>query len=158
MPTLPNVTRSVAVALGRAHHLAVSAPCAAYYPGGSCSSLSELANGSPCTCTQFKSSSFVRLNAIRVFVVDGGDNPMGANYSPTCRTGETSCPGEVEAIFDVERTDPCVYSGNACLTTQPTRHVKTLTNGAVTFSDVAFRLPKSTRQGGATTLTFARPV
>ena len=157
MPTLPNVTRSVAVALGRAHHLAVSAPCAAYYPGGSCSSLSELANGSPCTCTQFKSSSFVRLNAIRVFVVDGGDNPMGANYSPTCRTGETSCPGEVEAIFDVERTDPCVYSGNACLTTQPTRHVKTLTNGAVTFSDVAFRLPKSTRQGGATTLTFRAP-
>ena len=86
-----------------------------------------------------------------------GDNPMGANYSPTCRTGETSCPGEVEAIFDVERTDPCVYSGNACLTTQPTRHVKTLTNGAVTFSDVAFRLPKSTRQGGATTLTFRAP-
>ena len=29
--------------------------------------------------------------------------------------------------------------------------------GAATFSDVAFRLPKSTRQGGATTLTFRAP-
>jgi len=157
MPTLPSVTKTLSVTLGRAHHLAVSAPCAAYYPGGTCTALSRLANGSPCTCTQFKSSSFVKLGEFRVVVVDGGDNPVGASYSPTCPAGETSCPGEVEVVFDVERTNPCVYAGSACLTTQPTRHVKTLTNGAVTFSDLAFRLPKSTRHGGAATLTFRAP-
>jgi len=157
MPTLPSVTKILSVTLGRAHHLAVSAPCAAYYPGGTCTASSRLANGSPCTCTQFKSSSFVKLGTFRVVVVDGGDNPVGASYSPTCPAGATSCPGEVEVVFDVERTNPCVFAGSACLTTQPTRHVKTLTNGAVTFSDLAFRLPKSTRHGGAATLTFRAP-
>ena len=98
MPTLPNVTPSVAVALGRAHHLAVSA-VRRVLPRR-ISSRSGTRERSPCTCTQFKSSSFVRLNAIRARR-DGGDNPMGANYSPTSH-GRDDCPGEVEAIFDVD--------------------------------------------------------
>jgi len=163
VPALPNVTLAISVALGRAHHLAVRAPCDDYLEtfrttgNGACNSSTTLSRSpaTPCTCTQYTSAALVILNPIVIVVMDGGDNPMGNEFNPTCLPGETPpCVGEVEAVFDFEATNPCVVSNSSCASIQPIVHKKTIVNGTVTFDDIAFQLPKSTRQGGTAIIKF----
>jgi hypothetical protein len=164
MPAFSNLTQSITVTLGRAHHLAIRAPCDDYYVQyrdtgtGLCTTTTTLLrSGSSCTCTQYRSAALVVLSPIVIVVMDGGDNLVGSAYSPTCVTGDASCAGTIEAVFDVARTNPCVLSGSACAATQPQTHTKAISSGTATFSDIAFRLPKSTIHGGKAIVTFKSP-
>ena len=158
MSAFSNVTQSINVSLGRAHHLAARAPCDDYYLTSECSSaMLTRSAGTPCTCTQYKSSALVQLDPIVIVVMDGGDNLMGSSYSPNCLPGEASCTGEVEAVFDFEATNPCVSSAGACAASQPFKHKKPIVNGQAVFDDIAFRFPRSTIHGGTATITFRSP-
>jgi len=155
-PALAAVTSTITVTLGRAHHLAVRAPCDDYYTQGvSCTAFSTLSrSGAGCTCTQYTSAALVTLTPIHVVIMDGGDNVVGASFEAICQPGDASCTPVIEAVFDVARTNPCVLSGSSCAATQPTRHTKTITSGAAEFSDIAFQLPKASTSQNSAILTF----
>ena len=93
MPAFSNLTQSITVTLGRAHHLAIRAPCDDYYVQyrdtgtGLCTTTTTLLrSGSSCTCTQYRSAALVVLSPIVIVVMDGGDNLVGSAYSPTCHS------------------------------------------------------------------------
>ena len=180
-PDLTSVSIKITVRPGRAHHIALAAPCEDKYPLVSCDASTTLEDGSACTCAVYNVSAVVPLSPLRAYILDGGENALGSSHTPVCETGATTCTGQTITLqYDSSKSGLCVLKeivtstpsstpGTGALTPaptaaepecaamQPTTFTGITVNGVYTFSNLALVAPTQAGRSKPFLLSFNSP-